>query len=463
MERNEREKLTLGILLNDDPRYIEATENCFDRLQPKYFTGKANGLIYDTMRSLHNAGKPANIFLLAERLKSLDVFKSDIDLENGLNQMKKEAFLCEESLETFCNAIIDDYISDNMASISSSDKPINERMKRMDELMNEYETNKRCLNSENTNVKSYIQGSLIDELEADKQIKDVSTVLTKLDCYLGSSEGKRGLLPERLYVLGAIPSLGKTTFIHQMADNMAAQGNAVLFFSLEQSKKELVCKSITREQYKLYGNSKSRKDGETLTTVNLLMKLGVKSESTQNAIKAYDKAAENLYIYEGNFNTTVDTITATVRRFKRKYRQTPVVIVDYLQILKPAEQSGGKYSKTKDIIDVVMTDLKVLARNEKIIVIVISSFGRDFYTQQATFKAFKESGSIEYSADKVMALQLQKLNETQDTKILDEEKAQPVRRIELVCLKNRGGAAYFSDYFDYIPKYEYFTEREKDK
>ena len=44
MERNEREKLTLGILLNDDPRYIEATENCFDRLQPKYFQEKPTAL-----------------------------------------------------------------------------------------------------------------------------------------------------------------------------------------------------------------------------------------------------------------------------------------------------------------------------------------------------------------------------------------------------------------------------------
>lgn len=36
-----------------------------------------------------------------------------------------------------------------------------------------------------------------------------------------------------LYVLGAISSLGKTTFIHQMADQLAKAGEHVLFFSLE--------------------------------------------------------------------------------------------------------------------------------------------------------------------------------------------------------------------------------------
>ena len=38
-----------------------------------------------------------------------------------------------------------------------------------------------------------------------------------------------------LYVLGAITSLGKTTFVHQMADQMAKAGHPVLFFSLEQN------------------------------------------------------------------------------------------------------------------------------------------------------------------------------------------------------------------------------------
>lgn len=48
------------------------------------------------------------------------------------------------------------------------------------------------------------------------------------------------------YVLGAVSSLGKTTFIHQMADQIACAGQPVLFFSLEQTRLELTTKSLSR-------------------------------------------------------------------------------------------------------------------------------------------------------------------------------------------------------------------------
>ena len=48
------------------------------------------------------------------------------------------------------------------------------------------------------------------------------------------------------YVLGAVSSLGKTTFIHQMADQIACAGRPVLFFSLEQTRLELTTKSLSR-------------------------------------------------------------------------------------------------------------------------------------------------------------------------------------------------------------------------
>ncbi|MDE7293294.1 MAG: toprim domain-containing protein, partial [Oscillospiraceae bacterium] len=52
-----------------------------------------------------------------------------------------------------------------------------------------------------------------------------------------------------LYVLGAASSVGKTTFLLQIADNAAAAGRDVLFFSLEQSRFELIAKSVSRESF----------------------------------------------------------------------------------------------------------------------------------------------------------------------------------------------------------------------
>lgn len=58
-------------------------------------------------------------------------------------------------------------------------------------------------------------------------------------------DAKMSLYPG-LYVLGAISSLGKTTFVHQMADQLVQVGEHVLYFSLEQTSLELVTKGISR-------------------------------------------------------------------------------------------------------------------------------------------------------------------------------------------------------------------------
>ena len=60
-----------------------------------------------------------------------------------------------------------------------------------------------------------------------------------------------------LYVIGAISSLGKTTFVQQMADQIAMENHPILFFSLEQSIIELVSKSLSRIMVKQDCNTES--------------------------------------------------------------------------------------------------------------------------------------------------------------------------------------------------------------
>ena len=55
-----------------------------------------------------------------------------------------------------------------------------------------------------------------------------------------------GLYPG-LYTIGAVSSLGKTSFALQIADQIAEAGEDVLFFSLEQSRLELVSKSLVMQ------------------------------------------------------------------------------------------------------------------------------------------------------------------------------------------------------------------------
>ena len=90
-------------------------------------------------------------------------------------------------------------------------------------------------------LESYLQegGGCDQDYERFMQSKDRKTGFSNLDEQIGN-------LYPGLYVLGAISSLGKTTFACQLADQLSHQGEHVLYFSLEQSKYELVAKGLAR-------------------------------------------------------------------------------------------------------------------------------------------------------------------------------------------------------------------------
>ncbi|MED4456179.1 DnaB-like helicase C-terminal domain-containing protein [Metabacillus fastidiosus] len=266
-----------------------------------------------------------------------------------------------------------------------------------------------------------------------------------------------GGLRSALYVVGAASSLGKTTFIQEIADSVAKNDNHVLFFSLEMGKKELVAKSLVRTMGEL--KSKQKIKGELTYTRDLLSGDIKNHNLLMNAVGEYEKIAKNLFIYEGMFNINVYTIWQEVEKHIRLHKKNPLVIVDYLQILEPINDRMSE----KQATDKNVTELKRMTRELDVPLIAISSFNRDSYNKEASFSSFKESGSIEYGSDVVLALELQKIKDldkdangkAKEAEKLNEAKGSLIRDINLKVLKNRFGKA-----FEEI-RYNYFTNTNK--
>ena len=264
-----------------------------------------------------------------------------------------------------------------------------------------------------------------------------------------------------LYVLGAISSLGKTTFSLQVADQIAEQGYDVLFFSLEQSRFELVSKSLSRDM--------AQHDMHTAQTALAIRAQFGEREDTDDAILAAVErriraAGHHMNIIEGDMNTTLQTIEHEVRQHVQRTGRHPVVFIDYLQILKNSEAEAG--ATLREVTDRNVTELKILSRELDVPVFAISSINRSNYLTPIDFESFKESGGIEYSADVVWGLQLRALNEDiferdsgvkQKRDRIREAKAAVPREIELVCLKNRFGRTGFSCFFEYDPRFDLYT------
>lgn len=294
---------------------------------------------------------------------------------------------------------------------------------------------------------SYINTIMSDEIEELKKYRHLKTGYSNIDAIVGN------LYPD-LYVIGAISSLGKTTFCVQMADQIASMGTDVLFFSLEQSRLEIISKCIARRT--------AQSDVNTAVTSLSIRRGHLPHQVLKAAQELVSGVQEHLSIIEGDFENNVGFIRDYVHRYIVKNNTRPVVFVDYLQILQPTDD---KKQTTKEAVDEIVKTLKQISKREKITVFAVSSLNRSNYLSPVDFESFKESGLIEYTAGVVWGLQLQVMNSelfsakektvTKRNAVRTEKKRNP-RLIELVCLKNRYGQANFSAYFEYYPQFDLF-------
>lgn len=246
-----------------------------------------------------------------------------------------------------------------------------------------------------------------------------------------------GGLYEGLYVLGAVSSLGKTAFCMQIADSLAKQGQDVLAFTLEMSAFELMARSISRESF-LCDKSRGRVLAKTVRGVldgRRYASYGPRERRCLEEAKArYAAYAGRIWFREGDHETGMEEIRREVRRHIAETGRRPVVLLDYLQIVAPADV----HFTDKQNLDRTVCALKKLSRGEELTILAISSFNRENYNVEATMSAFKESGGIDYSADVLLGLQARGAGSRSFN--LDEEKRKDPRELELKILKNRTAA-----------------------
>ena len=272
-----------------------------------------------------------------------------------------------------------------------------------------------------------------------------------------SGEGKNdaGGLYEGLYIIGAPSSCGKTTFILQMCDTIAASGRDILFFTLEMSRNELIARSLSRLTYEQEQARPKVSSKGVFAKTSLGILKGARyahydtmdKEIIRNASERYfTTIAPHMFFVEGAITgTSVGAITARIEEHIRRSGNIPVVVVDYLQMVDAPEEMRGASDKQK--VDYVIRALKVSSRNTHAPLIAISSLSRSSYEAEASLAAFKESGAIEYTADIVLALtyaNAAKAEQGDKNKgaAKMEQKAEgmkPKRELELEILKNRNG------------------------
>lgn len=296
---------------------------------------------------------------------------------------------------------------------------------------------------------SWLLEELLDTAKLRGLRRPVQTGFSRLDGLLD------GGLYTGLYVLGAVTSLGKTSFLLQMADTIAENGTDILYFTLEMSRRELIAKSLSRLTRSLDPDA-ARRDAFTARDILRMdtetMPARRKALLSRSAQAYGEGAGTRLFYFEGVSSMDAAGICELTRRHIRMRGTRPVVIVDYLQILKPADGRATDKQNT----DRAVVELKRLSRDCDLPILVISSFNRENYKNAVSMEAFKESGAVEYSSDVLLGLQYTGMGEREFD--INKARSKAAREVELVILKNRNGVAYAKIPFRYEAPYSSFKE-----
>lgn len=268
-----------------------------------------------------------------------------------------------------------------------------------------------------------------------------------------------GGMREGLTVIGAISSLGKTTMAQQIADNVAQSGRDVLFISLEMARSELMSKSISRETLlEVLENDGDIRNAKTSIGITDASKHKSYSKNEKRlintAIERYNEYAGHIYIVEAFGQIGFQDVRELVKIHHEKTGQAPIVVIDYLQIMKPDDPRATDKSNT----DKAVNGLKQISRDFKTTIIAISSLNRESYNRPMSLTAFKESGAIEYSSDVLIGLDFTKMLENSNEMDFEEEKDKVPRNITLTILKNRNGRTGKRINYLYDPRFNYFEE-----
>ena len=265
--------------------------------------------------------------------------------------------------------------------------------------------------------------------------RPIPTGLANVDKMLGG-----GFEHGNLYVLASAPGMGKTTLALQMAANISANGNDVIYVSLIEDEITLTLKCVSR-------CSKEVCEADALTTWQLeeadredcrahlsdgqlaTLKLAWERHAAQAArLKFIDRP------------TSIDELERIVDRHKRLTGNTPFVVVDYLQHLCPCDYQKG-WSISDQCEENVMR-LKTLALQHRLPLLVLSSISRSSYYVKVSTESLNDAGGIEYAADVVLGLQPMEYSSNDKRagkRAMAETMAKDVREMSLSCVKNRHG------------------------
>ncbi len=428
----EAERSVLGSAMLNKNALFEVLEI----LRPEDFYSDINREIFDAVRELNRRNEPVDILTVSEELKkrkSLDmvggrahIASLPADAPSVVNAQSYAAIIKEKAVLRNLIAASSDIIDNSYKDKTDAAKVLDLAEQKI------FDIAKITQKKDYTPLKDVLWTNM-DQIDAIASAEGTLTGLTT--GFIDLDSRTSGLQKSDLIILAARPSMGKTAFVLNVAQNAAIKGGAsVLIFSLEMSKEQLGQRLLSIdssvELSRLKSGELSRGDWEDLNI----------------AIDRLSKA--DIYID--------DTPGVSIMEMKNKCRRLKadkgldLVVVDYLQLMSfEGRASEGRQQE----VSTLSRMLKQLAREMDCPVIVLSQLSRAVEQRQdhrPQLSDLRESGAIEQDADIVMFLYRDEY--------YNPETTDKPNTCEVIIAKQRNGPTGSLD-LAWLGKYTKFADR----
>jgi replicative DNA helicase len=375
----------LGSLLIDGDAFLKIS----DQLNADDFFDKKHSMIFASMRTLHDKRSPIDVLTLSEQLKS----ESNLDIIGGASYLTELTSVVPTAahLEQYAEIVADKAIRRRLIGASQDIVTVSfDENKSLQELIEEAETrlfdvSQKHVRQDITSLESILGDSFdrLDDLHRNKGgIRGIPTGLRDLDKKLA------GLQRSDLVVIAARPSMGKTTLMLNFALNIAtkAKQGAVLYFSLEMSKEQLVDRLLAAE---------AGVDAWKLRTGE-----GLNDNDFERLSAAMGELAEAPIFIDDTSGITVSDLRTKARRLHHQH-PLAAIMVDYLQLMSGGSRFAATANRVQEISE-ISRSLKILARELNVPIVAASQLSRSVESRNPPIPQLadlRESGSIEQDAD----------------------------------------------------------------
>jgi replicative DNA helicase len=426
----EAEQSVLGGLLLDNGAWDRAA----DVLKEDDFYRFEHKLIFGAVGALIGQSKPADVITVFEQLQNLGKAQECGGLAylNALAQSVPSA----ANLRRYAEIVRERAILRKLIAASDdiATQAFNPMGKQVAQILDEAEGKIFKIGEEGQRTKQGFQDintlalQLIDRVTelAENGAEDVTGVRTG---FYELDRMTAGLQGGDLIILAARPSMGKTAFALNIAENVAVQeGLPVVVFSMEMGASQLALRMV---------GSLGRIDQSGLRTGRL------RDDDWGRLTEAVDKLSKaSIFIDETPALNTAE-LRARARRQARQCGKLGLIVIDYLQLMSGSGNSAGENRATE--ISEISRGLKALAKELNCPVIALSQLNRSVETRtdkRPMMSDLRESGAIEQDADVIMFIYRDDYYNREDSKvpgtaeiIIGKQRNGPVGALHLAFLK----------------------------